>query len=214
MKRPRIRAVIGVPVDDGGAPFADALESLLTQTYRDVRFVLVDDRSGDATTAIAARYATRDERVAYHRNPRRLGPAATRARALALAAERHPDAESFAWGSDRDVWHPRWLETLVHRLDTRPDAALAYTRHALLGQSGEPRSARVLDTSGTATAAGRLMRMARGLPAQELLHGLFRVDAVRRAGTLRSERLLLAGVALRGQLVEVPEPLWYRRAGG
>jgi Glycosyl transferase family 2 len=211
MKRRDVRAVIGVPVDDGGAPFADALESLLTQTYRDVRIVLVDDRSGDATTAIATRYATRDERIVFHRNPRRLGPAATRRLALELAAEHHPGAEYFAWGSDHDVWHPRWLETLVHRLDMRPDAVMAYTRHAILGEGGAGTPG--LDTSGTATAAGRLWRMARGLRAQELLHGLFRLEVVRRASTLRTDRLLLAAVALRGQLVEVPEPLWYRRDG-
>lgn len=211
------RVVIGIPVYNGGEPFAEALESLLTQTYRDVRFVLVDDRSDDPTTAIASRYAARDDRVSFHRNTRRLGLTSNWRRAFELATGLYPEAQFFAWGSDHDVWHPRWLETLVHRLDMRPDAAMAYTRHAILepGRTLGSRGGASLDTSGTATAAARLWTMSRRMRGGQMIYGLFRVDAVRRAGGFRdvmvADRLLLTEVALQGQLVEVPEALWYRR---
>ena len=34
-------------------------------------------------------------------------------RAFTLANERFKGFELFAWASDHDVWHPRWLEALV-----------------------------------------------------------------------------------------------------
>lgn len=214
------RVVIGIPVYDGGEAFAEALESLLTQTFRDVRIVLVDDRSDQITTAIATRYVGRDARVSYHRNLRRLGLTSNWRRAFELATELHPGAEFFAWGSDHDVWHPRWLDTLVRRLDTRPDAVMAYTGRVILeeGRILRPHGGSSIDTSGMATATERLWAMSRRMRAGQMIYGLFRVDAVRRAGgfrdTLFADRLLLTELALQGQLVEVPEALWYRRPTG
>jgi hypothetical protein len=51
--------------------------------------------------------------------------------------------------------------------------------------------------------------------AGDAVYGLYRVDAVRRAGGFRrvlyADRLLLAEVALTGSVEHVPEVLWYRR---
>ncbi len=59
---------------------------------------------------------------------------------FALAHERHPEAEYFAWTSDHDLWHPCWLERLVETLDAHADVVLGYPgRHAGAPQpSGAP----------------------------------------------------------------------------
>ena len=67
------RVVIGATLYNHAAELPEALESILTQTYRDFALVLVDDASTDDTPAIAQRYAETDDRVCYERNERRLG---------------------------------------------------------------------------------------------------------------------------------------------
>lgn len=59
-----------VPVHNGGRYLAEALDSVLAQTYTRWELILVDNCSTDGTAAIAARYAARDRRVRVHTNAR------------------------------------------------------------------------------------------------------------------------------------------------
>src|SRR5690349_10699787 len=64
---------IGVTLRNRAEYLPEALDSLLSQTYSRVQFVLVDDGSTDGTEAIAHAYAARDRRVRYIRFPERRG---------------------------------------------------------------------------------------------------------------------------------------------
>src|SRR3712207_8260416 len=68
-------------------------------------------------------------------NERRLGMLGNTNRALTLARERFPGAELWALGSDHDLWHPRWLATLVALLDAHPGAVLADRKSTRLNSS-------------------------------------------------------------------------------
>ena len=107
------RVVIGAILFNHADELREALESVLAQTYEDFALLLVDDQSTDETPAIAGEYAALDARVTYIRNAERLGMIGNSVRAFDLARERHPDAEYFAWSSDHDLWHPRWLQQMV-----------------------------------------------------------------------------------------------------
>lgn len=211
-----VRAVFGLPLFEQTEHLPEALESLLSQSLGELRIVVVDDSAGSEPARIVARYAERDPRIVLRRNERRLGLTRNWRRVFELALELEPDADYFAWASDHDVWHPRFLEVLVEELDRRPDAVLAAPDAALLGPGGElsPRSP-LLDTSQIRSLPGRLAALSRGLRAGQMVYGLFRVEAVRRAGgfrhLLQADRLLLTEAALTGALVRVPETLWYRR---
>jgi hypothetical protein len=54
-----------------------------------------------------------------------------------------------------------------------------------------------------------------GVGAGDMVYGLFRIDALRRAGTfravLRPDRLLMAELTLQGQFKQVDQVLWFRR---
>lgn len=52
-----------LPVRDGAATIAEALDSLLAQTLRDIEIIVVDDGSTDDTSATVAVYTARDSRV-------------------------------------------------------------------------------------------------------------------------------------------------------
>lgn len=59
-----------VPTFNGARYLAEALDSILGQTYSNVELLLLDDASTDETPAIAARYG---DRITYVRQPANLG---------------------------------------------------------------------------------------------------------------------------------------------
>jgi Glycosyl transferase family 2 len=210
--------VFGLAAYNGEAHLAEALESLLGQTRSDLAIVVVDDASIDRTGEIALRYAELDPRVAYIRNDRQLGLVRNWRRALEVAAERFPDAPYFAWASDHDVWHPRWLESTTAELDAHPEAVLAYPLGVRIDELGAeyPTRERPFGTEGIANPAERLRRTARELTAAgEMIYGLARRAALERAGpyplVVLADRLQLLRLALEGELRQVRRRLWYRR---
>ena len=135
-----------------------------------------------------------------------------------IAVREHPSAEYFAWVSDHDRWHPRWLERLRAELDGDPDAVLAYPITRRIGQTGVEmdKGPRLFDTTGCADLRTRWRHMCHAaVGAGDMVYGLMRVKALTRAGifrrVLRPDRLLVAELMLFGGVRQVPEALWFRR---
>lgn len=211
--------VFGVPAYNQGPYLEQAVMSLLAQSRADLAVVIVDDGSTDATPEISARLAAADDRVAYARNESRLGLLGNWRRVYALARELYPDAPYFAWGSDHDLWEPAWVERLVAALDAHPQAVHAYGLTVRIRADGKPLHRRgprrTLDTGGLDHRLRRFAAATVATPAGSAVYGLFRADALARAGVYRDvvapDRLLFAELALHGRSILVPEPLWRRR---
>jgi glycosyltransferase involved in cell wall biosynthesis len=211
------RVIIGSPLFNHADHFPQAIESILGQTFTDFAVVLVDDVSSDGTPALAREYAARDRRVSYHRNSERLGLVENSQKAFAIAREQHPEAQYFAWASDHDLWHQRWLEQLVETLEAHPDVLLAYPLNRRIGPDGDllKRKPWVFDTFGETNRGRRFRTAIRRMRAGNMVYGLYRIAALQRAGVYRRivvpDRLLLAELSLYGQFKQVPEVLWFRR---
>ena len=211
------RVIIGSPLFNHAKDFREAIESILGQTFTDFALVLVDDCSTDETPAIAREYAALDPRVTYLVNDSRLGLVVNAVRAFDLARERHPEAEYFAWASDHDLWHPRWLQELVETLDRHPEVALAYPLNRRIGPAGEvlARKAWSFHTFGVADPWARLSLSIRKMSAGNMVYGLYRVPLLAKAGVYRRvlvpDRLLMTELAVYGQFKQVPQVLWFRR---
>jgi hypothetical protein len=210
------RVVFGITLHNQASHLTEALESLLGQTVREVAFVLLDDASSDATESICRRYAALDDRVHYFRSDRRLGLVHAWRRAFERAIEVFPEAEYFAWGSDHDVWHPRWVEALLERIATAQDVVAVYPQSLRLrGRALPAGTLWRFETSQSSSPLRRLHAVAWRASAGYMVYGLFRVSALRRAGVFREvllpDRLLFAELALQGRFEQVSEILWYRR---
>jgi hypothetical protein len=208
---------IGVTLHNRAVYLCEALDSLLAQSYPHFRLVLVDDGSTDATEAMARAYERRDPRVRYVRCEERRGMIAAWRAAFELATAE--GADYFAWASDHDRWDPYWLETLVEELERHPETVLAYPLTARMDASGLPlpKAARRFETAGLTDLGSRWRRFSRSdaVAAGDMVYGLMRPEAARRAGIFRDvlcpDRLLLAELTLQGQIRQVPEVLWFRR---
>jgi hypothetical protein len=215
--RPQARVGIGVTLHNRGMYLAEALDSLLAQSFHRFQLVLVDDGSTDATEAIARAYERRDPRVRYVRFDERRGMIAAWRAAFELATADRPDY--FAWASDHDRWHPHWLERLVAELEQHREAIVAYPLTERMDAAGMPlpKPARRFETSGVIDLGQRWRMFSRSdaVAAGDMVYGLMRPDAVRRAGIFRDvlcpDRLLLAELSLQGQIRQVPDVLWFRR---
>jgi len=213
------RVVFGMAAYHRPDTLAQVLESLLAQTYDDFAIVIVDDRPHPDVKAIVDRYASANPQITYEANPVRLGMVGNWRKAFERCCELYPDSEYFAWVSDHDFWHPRWLEVLVDQLDRHPQTVLAYPQIVRIFPKYRKLITRVFDTLEMSRPVERLQATTTGMiTAGNCIYGLFRASAVAQVGgfpaVLMPDRLVLLQLALLGQFRQVPEYLWYRTVTG
>jgi glycosyltransferase involved in cell wall biosynthesis/SAM-dependent methyltransferase len=116
---------------------AEAVESVLAQTYAQWELLLCDDGSSDGSSGIAREYAAaHPDRIRYleHAAHANLGMSATRN--LGLAAAR---GEMVSFLDGDDVWVPEKLTRQVQLLRQHPEAAAVYGRlHVWHGWTRDP----------------------------------------------------------------------------
>ena len=213
------RVVFGMPAYNRPDRLAQTLESLLAQTCDDFALVIVDDRSTPEVKAIVDTYAALHPRITYEPNPVRLGMVGNWRKAFERSRALYPGSEYFAWVSDHDIWHPRWLEMLTAALDEDPRLVLAYPQvYRVYPNNDRRRIGDVVDTAGMSRPEDRLLRAAVGMTAGNAIYGLFRTRALEQAGVFRGvllpDRQLIVALSLLGEFRHVPELLWYREVAG
>src|SRR3954470_1776125 len=125
------RVTVGLPVYNGERYVADAIDSLLAQTFSDFELIVCDNASTDRTEAIVRGFAARDSRVRYCRNVENIGlyPNFNLVRGMARG-------EFFKWLAHDDICSPTYLQRCVEALEADPAASMAYTRATAIDPSG------------------------------------------------------------------------------
>lgn len=108
---------------------AEAVQSVLDQTYSDFEIILLDDGS---TEDVAPLLQLADERVRYIRQENNKGSAAARNRGLDLARGRY-----IAFLDSDDLFLPDKLEKQVALMDQRPDVVISHTSYQRISRTGE-----------------------------------------------------------------------------
>ena len=147
---------IGMPVYNDRPFLAEAVDSLLAQTFADFELILRDDCSTDGSAEICLEYCKRDPRVRYIRNEVNLGISRTMQRLLKDGCGSY-----FMWAGDDDVWRPTFIAQLLDALQGNPDCVVAFCPYVFIDEVGATiGSARVIDYSG-ASARVRVLKLAR-----------------------------------------------------
>ena len=101
---------------------AEAIDSVLRQTYRDWELLLVDDGSRDASSEIARRYAARHSgRIRYLEHAGHQNRGMSESRNVGIAAGR---GEYFAFLDADDVWLPENLAAKVALMEANAGVAM------------------------------------------------------------------------------------------
>jgi glycosyltransferase involved in cell wall biosynthesis len=124
---PRVSVLMSVY--NGERYLAEAVDSILAQTYRDFELIVIDDASTDRSAEILAAY--RDERIRVLRNETNRG--LTVSLNVGLAAAR---GELIARQDADDRSHPRRLEEQVAFLDAHPDVAAVGAQARVIDSRG------------------------------------------------------------------------------
>src|ERR1035437_56395 len=100
---------------------AEAIESVMAQTFSDFELIVVDDGSKDCTAAIAGNY-TADSRVRLFLNETNLSDYPNRNRAAELAQGRY-----LKYLDADDMMYPHCLEVMVHQMEQFPQSGIGFT---------------------------------------------------------------------------------------
>jgi glycosyltransferase involved in cell wall biosynthesis len=101
---------------------AEAIDSVLAQSFGDFELLLVDDGSTDSSTEIAKRYAGRHEfRIRYLEHPGHMNRGMSASRNLGISSAA---GDFIAFIDADDVWRPRKLEEQVAILNAHPDVGM------------------------------------------------------------------------------------------
>jgi glycosyltransferase involved in cell wall biosynthesis len=207
------RVTIGLPVYNGERFLRDALDSILAQTFGDFALVVSDNASTDATVEIVEGYAARDDRIVLLRSDTNRGAAWNYNRVLAAA-----HGPYFKWAAADDMLAPTCVERSVEILDaSSPSVVLAYPRTQVIDADGT-----VVGTidDDLASAPGapphvRLRKVIRNIVFGNVIFAMVRSDALRRTrlhgNYPTADYVLIAELALAGEFVAIPEPLFLRR---
>jgi glycosyltransferase involved in cell wall biosynthesis len=111
-----------VPAHNRAGTIAAAIESVRSQTFRNLEIVVVDDGSSDETAAIATAIARNEPRLQVHSHPRNRGAQAARNTGIRAA-----QGEWIAFLDSDDVYYPDSIEV---RLKAARDAGLSVVHSA------------------------------------------------------------------------------------
>jgi hypothetical protein len=203
-------------VYNGVATVGPAIESVLAQTWPAVTLTLIDDGSTDGTADVLADYAARHPRIRRKRNRCNGGAIASFQRAFWFG-----DADYVMPKSGDDMIAPDFIECLMGVLQAHPDAAMCHAAGLMFRGPdtvvGRYPPEHCLHAVGADPLARARHVMAR-YTSSPSFWGVYRRAAVDRLSPIRSragwDHVLLAELALTGEIRHVARPLYWRRDGG
>ena len=206
------RVSVGLPVYNGAKYLHAALPSLLDQDFEDFEVVISDNASTDETEAICRSYAASDRRIRYQRNRMNIGSARNYRRVFESAR-----GEFFKWCSHDDVCHPAFLRRCLNVFDSEPrSVVLVYPLCDLIDECGTVigRAQGSVETRQRRPHR-RLAHVLRNFSYAYPIWGLIRTECLRKSGLTGSvwywDEVLLAELALYGEIIEIPEVLSEQR---
>jgi len=140
---PRVSVVM--PVLDAEAYLREAIESILSQTFKDFELLVISEH-GTSSESIAAIESYSDDRIRHIHNLRRLGIAKSRNVGIRKARGQY-----IAWMDADDVSMPERLEKQVKFLDEHPEVGVLGTGFEVIDGNGRVVSRHKLPTGPALT---------------------------------------------------------------
>ncbi len=207
------RVSIGMPVYNGEEFIAEAIESLLKQSFTDFELLIADNASTDRTPGICRDFAAKDTRIKWMPSQVNRG-AAWNFNRLFFESK----GEFFKWSAADDVTAPEFLEKCVDVLEKNTQAVLCHCHTSKIDSQGARIGQYDLDNGlDVANPATHLRLRSQILPRHSCVHvfGLIRRGILAKTPLIgpyvSSDRVLLAELALHGPHQVIPEYLFARR---
>jgi glycosyltransferase involved in cell wall biosynthesis len=112
---------------------SESIQSVLTQSHKDLELIVIDDCSKDNSVEILREWAKRDPRVFVLEN--KINQGAAESQNLAL---KRMSGDFLALCDADDVWYPQKLEIQLNLLSKNPRAGLAHAQAVIIDSQGKP----------------------------------------------------------------------------
>lgn len=121
---------IVLPVYNGEEHLAEAMDSVLTQTYKNLELIVVDDCSTDGTSQIISSFMEKDSRVKSVRNDvnQRLPKSLNIGFGLA-------EGELLTWTSDDNRYKSDAIEKMADYLEHHAEIGMVYCDYTIINES-------------------------------------------------------------------------------
>lgn len=208
-KAPRVS--IGLIVYNGENYLAQAIASILAQTFTDFELIISDNASTDGTEQICRAYAKKDARIRYYRADKNHGATWNHNYVIELAR-----GEFFKLAAHDDVCEPGFIEACVDALDGNAEAVLAFTDARLVRDDfwGNQRLHKHTQRTDSASASLRFSDMIADFQGFQVF-GCIRTDVLRHIKAFgpwkAADRLFIAELSLQGPFARVEEFLFVYR---
>lgn len=203
------RVSLGLPVCNGEDYVAEAIESVLSQTYTDYELIISDNASTDRTLEICEAYARKDPRIRIHRHATNLGAAPNFNSVFRLS-----NSEYYKWVAHDDLIAPEYLEKCVAVLDRDPKIVLCHSLVQVIDGGGAQLGIYDSEIYGREPAEvfGKIVVRAHWCTD---IFGLIRTSALRRTHLFDSyhgaDEIVLAELSMFGGFAKIDEPLFANR---
>jgi glycosyltransferase involved in cell wall biosynthesis len=201
---------IGLPVYNGQQYLAEAIESILSQTYEDFDLIISDNGSSDLTPQICQQYARSDRRIKFYRHETNRGASWNFNFVVDKAGGKY-----FKWVAHDDVHKPQFLRRCVDVLEADPAIVLCFTDEGGIDDQGRylgPRPYPLPDLPTPQARLAALFLQSRGSPP---VFGLIRTHVLQQTPRIdyydAADLVLLAELTLRGRLHKIGEELLLHR---
>jgi glycosyltransferase involved in cell wall biosynthesis len=119
-----------LPVYNGEKHLDEAIDSVLSQSYSEFEFLIINDGSFDNTDNIIRKYAESDPRIRYIENEKNLGLVESLNRGLGLARGKY-----IARMDADDICHPERFQKQIDFMESHPEIAICGTSFQSFGSS-------------------------------------------------------------------------------
>jgi glycosyltransferase involved in cell wall biosynthesis len=202
---------VGLAVYNSERYVSQSIDCLLAQSFKDFALFISDNASTDRTSEICQRYAARDSRIRYTKNPVNIGMVGNYNLLFSYCRSKY-----FRWATADDYWHEDMLKDAVQVMEADPSLSLCYPRAKIVDQDGREMSLwqdclHLMQED----PAERFLAVVQNIGRVHHHLGLMRADIMRRTRLLArhvsSDIGFVAEMSLYGKFSQIPKYQMYRR---
>ena len=120
-----------LPVYNGEKVVAEAIESIINQSYKNIELIIVNDGSTDRSSEIIKGYAEKDNRIRIINQENKKLPSAL------SVGFREANGEFYTWTSADNIMLDDCIKILVENLGRKPDISMVYGNMRLIDKKGK-----------------------------------------------------------------------------
>lgn len=200
---------IGMVIYNEEQYIREALDSLISQDFKDFELIISDNASLDSTQQICLDYASRDNRIRYYRNDTNIGAIENFNRVFKLSSGKY-----FMWAGGHDLWSENYISDCLNIMEKNPNVIVAHPKTIWIDENAEELNIKsgFIDTQGEWIISRFNITV---WSDQNMIYGLIRSESLDKTRLFRRtsapDELLLAELSLFGDFAYAQKASWYQR---